>query len=96
MLGWISDTIFWLYMDLVSPLLDIRFWWNWLFNGNIPLALSLLIINSLFLILRLFDNGAGAGANKDWNSGPSLVFQTGLIIANASLVAVDASMRGWL
>ena len=92
MLTWISDTIFWLYMDLISPLLDIGFWWNWLFDGNMPLALSLLIINSLFLILRLFDNGSSV--NKDWNSGPSLVFQTGLIVANVAVVALDASMRG--
>ncbi len=94
MISWFFDTTYWLYHDFIYPFLDIGFWFRWLFDGDVPLALSFLILNSLFLILRLFDNGAGA--NKDWNSGPSLVFQTGLIVANASLVAVDASMRGWL
>ena len=73
-----------------------RFWVRWLFDGNVPLALTLLIINSLFLIMRLFDNGGADKAKSDWNSGPSLVFQTGLLVANASAIAIDASMRGWI
>ena len=92
MITWFLDTVYWIYRDFIYPLLDIGFWFRYLFNGEIPLALSLLIINSLFLILRLFDNGSGT--NKDWNSGPSLVFQTGLIVGNIAVIALDASMRG--
>ena len=96
MISWIGDTIYWLYQDLIYPLMDIGFWVRWLFDGNVPLALTLLIINSLFLIMRLFDNGGADKAKSDWNSGPSLVFQTGLLVANASAIAIDASMRGWI
>ena len=94
MISWLLDTVFWLYRDLIYPLLDMSFWIRYLFGGEIPLAVSLLIINSLFLIVRLFDTGSGP--NRDWNSGPSLVFQTGLIVANAGVVGLDASMRGLL
>ena len=94
MFSWFFDTFYWLYHDLIIPLMDFGFWYRWLFTGDMPLAISLLVLNSLFLILRLFDTGSGK--SDGWNSGPSLVFQTGLIVANASLIAVDASMRGWI
>jgi len=42
----------------------------------------------------LFDNDSEV--NKDWNSGPSMVFQTRLIVGNVSAIALDASMRGWI
>ncbi len=94
MINWIVDTIHWTYLDYVHPYVDLHKLSEWLFDGAFPLALSLLIINSLFLMFRLF-NAAG-GANSDWDSRPTLFLQGALIFGNISVIAVDASARGWL
>lgn len=91
---WIIDTVGWAYHDVIYPYLNIGFMTGWLLGGKIPLIVSLLVMNSLFLMNRLF-NTAGAG-NSDWNSAPSLVFQGGLIAGNIVIIAVDAAARGWL
>ncbi|MCP5084133.1 MAG: hypothetical protein GY948_20805 [Alphaproteobacteria bacterium] len=91
---WIIDTVGWAYHDVIYPYLNISFMTGWLLGGKIPLIVSILVMNSLFLMNRLF-NSAGAG-NSDWNSAPSLVFQGGLIAGNIVIIAVDAAARGWL
>ncbi len=91
---WIIDTVSWAYYDIVYPYLNFDFVSIWLMGGQIPLIVSLLIMNSLFLMNRVF-NSAG-GATRDWDSGASLVFQSGLIFGNMMLIGIDATARGWL
>lgn len=94
MITWIVDTVRWTYQDVVYPYMNVDFMSGWLLDGQIPLIVSILVMNSLFLMNRLF-NSAGA-TNSDWNSGASLVFQSGLIFGNVMIIAVDAAARGWL
>ncbi len=93
MIDWIVDAVGWLYYETIRPFVDVDFLRSWLLGGDIPLLVSLLVINSLFLIYRLFDS-VGGGKN-DWNSKPNLVLQGGLIVGNAAVVGADAAARGW-
>ena len=94
MLTWMLDAISWLYYDNVRPFLDADFLKTWLMGGDIPLIVSLLVMNSLFLTYRLFDSVGGP--RSDWNAKPTLFLQGGLIIGNAAVIAADSAARGWI
>lgn len=94
MLTWITDTLSWVFYDNIYPFLDMDFLTNWLLAGDIPLIVLLIVLNSLFLMYRLFESAGKT--DSDWNSSPTLVLQGGLIIGNAAVVAVDAAARGWI
>ena len=94
MITWIADTVRWTYHDIIYPYMNIDFMSGWLLGGQIPLLVSILVMNSLFLMHRVF-NTAGP-SNSDWNSGASLVFQSGLIVGNVMIIGIDAAARGWV
>lgn len=94
MLTWISETLSWVFYDNIYPFLDVDFLTGWLLTGDVPLIVTLIVLNSLFLIYRLFDSVGST--NSDWDSSPTLVLQGGLIVGNAAIIAVDASARGWI
>lgn len=94
MLTWITDTLSWFFYDNVYPFLDVDFLTNWLLTGDIPLIVLLIVLNSLFLMYRLFESVGKT--DSDWNSSPTLVLQGGLLIGNAAVIGVDAAARGWI
>lgn len=54
MLTWIADTLSWVFYDNIYPFLDVDFLTGWLLTGEIPLIVSLIVINSLFFDLPAF------------------------------------------